>query len=583
MWPFTSEEKKEEAVIPPVKKSIDAKTAAESLASGSLKSNATPSRNPGGFDPEGLERAAKAARELQDLKYADEAINLVKATEKRQETEALATIEENKAKQKAFEAEHVRIQEQERRQTLQADHKLKQEQAYYSDQLARKRHQDSLNAQRAMKDQQLKREEEFQLRVESMKRQTAEYEANLRKNTEKSRAEAEAEGRTIQERKNWDLHMQRSAMEAREFRGTILESVREAGSIIGKGLTSYLNDREKLATTAGTLTLIAAGIYGAKVSTGIIGRFVEARLGKPPLVRETSRRSVIETIKHPLKTASSMIGSKTNVLEGVVVEPTLHTRLSNLALSTKNTKKNGAPYRHMMLYGPPGTGKTMFAKQLAHSSGMDYAILTGGDVAPLGRDGVTEMHKLFDWANTSRKGLLLFVDEADAFLRKRTDQHLSEDLRNSLNAFLYRTGTETKNFMIVFATNEPDQLDWAVNDRTDELVHFALPGTAERQKMLELYFEKYIVNGHQQGSSLFGGPSKIVIGDDFDDFASIAQKTEGFSGREISKLAIAWQAAAYGSPDCTITKDLVNQVLNNRLEQHIKRSQWSAEEAENRS
>ena len=41
-----------------------------------------------------------------------------------------------------------------------------------------------------------------------------------------------------------------------------------------------------------------------------------------------------------------------------------------------------------------GTGKTMFAKGLARSSGLEYAILTGGDVAPLGRDAVTEIHKV---------------------------------------------------------------------------------------------------------------------------------------------------------------------------------------------
>ena len=45
--------------------------------------------------------------------------------------------------------------------------------------------------------------------------------------------------------------------------------------------------------------------------------------------------------------------------------------------------------------------------------------MTGGDVAPLGREAVTAIHKVFDWSQTSRRGLLLFIDEADAFLRKR--------------------------------------------------------------------------------------------------------------------------------------------------------------------
>jgi ATPase family AAA domain-containing protein 3A/B len=38
-------------------------------------------------------------------------------------------------------------------------------------------------------------------------------------------------------------------------------------------------------------------------------------------------------------------------------------------------------------------GKTLFAKGLATNSGLDYAIMTGGDVAPLGKDAVSELHK----------------------------------------------------------------------------------------------------------------------------------------------------------------------------------------------
>lgn len=89
---------------------------------------------------------------------------------------------------------------------------------------------------------------------------------------------------------------------------------------------------------------------------------------------------------------------------------------------------------------------------------MDYAIVTGGDLAPLGRDGVTAIHKVFDWAATSRKGLLLFIDEADAFLRKRSSEHISEDLRAMLNAFLYRTGEQSNKFMLILASNTPNNL-----------------------------------------------------------------------------------------------------------------------------
>ena len=48
--------------------------------------------------------------------------------------------------------------------------------------------------------------------------------------------------------------------------------------------------------------------------------------------------------------------------------------------------------------------------------GLDYAMMTGGDVAPLGPQAVTKIHEIFDWAKKSNKGLLLFIDEADAFL-----------------------------------------------------------------------------------------------------------------------------------------------------------------------
>ena len=133
-----------------------------------------------------------------------------------------------------------------------------------------------------------------------------------------------------------------------------------------------------------------------------------------------------------------------------------------------------------MFYGPPGTGKTLFAKKLAIESGLEYAVMVGSDIAPLGPVAVTELNNLFDWAEGQKGGMILFIDEADAFLRNRKSNEMSEYLRHTINSFLYRTGTPSERVIIVMATNSPEQLDEAVHDRIDEVVGFGLPSKGER-------------------------------------------------------------------------------------------------------
>ena len=89
--------------------------------------------------------------------------------------------------------------------------------------------------------------------------------------------------------------------------------------------------------------------------------------------------------------------------------------------------------------------------------------MSGGDVGPLGEDAVNQLHGLFRWAARSRKGLLVFVDEAEAFLSARGKSSLSgvekTHIRHALNALLYQTGTQSRSFMMVLATNRPEDLD----------------------------------------------------------------------------------------------------------------------------
>mmetsp|Transcript_22040 Transcript_22040/g.46385 ORF Transcript_22040/g.46385 Transcript_22040/m.46385 type:complete len:574 (-) Transcript_22040:138-1859(-) len=546
--------------------SLSSVMAPENPPSGSRNSSVT------GFDPEGLERAAKAARELDSSRNASSAIELIKTQETTKQHEAAAKRSEYEAYAQQLKQQNIQAEAEEARKTLDAQTQHERHRAEYRDELERKRQVDMLNAQKYMQDEQLKKQEEMVERQEAMRRKTAEIEAELRTKTELAKTRAEAEGRIRQERENHDLILEKVRLEAGEQRDTVLKAIADGGKLLGDGISTYLTDGEKLRNTAFVVSLMAVGVYSAKTTAGIGGRFIEARLGKPSLVRETSRIAVSQMFKQPISSFQRLtgIGMKSqDALKGIVLEESLDSQLRKIDVSTAHTKKNRAPFRHLLLHGPPGTGKTMFAKGLAHHSGLEYAILTGGDIAPLGRDAVTEIHKLFEWAKTSRKGLLLFVDEADAFLQSRETNKISEDQRNALNAFLYRTGTESDQFMMVYASNQPSQFDEAVLDRIDEMVEFDLPGEHERRKMIAMYIEKYLLNPPGRWAKKV---TTVDIGDE--EIERVVKETEGFSGRAISKLAIAWQAAAYGTDGAILDQLTFFKTVENHKKGMVEKESW---------
>jgi len=512
-----------------------------------------------GFDPTGLERAAKAAREIDASAHARLAFDVIQAREatKRLEHGTRQAAYEMRARE--YEMQSVGKEGAEARQTLAAQTDHANRQAEFADQLERRRYAANLGAQRDARAAELQRHEKSLERQEDLRRRTLRYEAELREKTELKRAEAEATARARAERETHDLSLARMRAEAAERRETLLRSIGVSFETAGAGLRAFLGDREQMARAVGIASALALGVYGARAAARVAGDHAAARLGRPSLVRETSRASPLDALRPAGWRRLLAPAEAGGALDGVVLEPALEKRLGHVAAATKNTRANAAPFRHVLLHGPPGTGKTLFAKKLARASGLDYAILTGGDVAPLGRDAVTEIHRLFDWAATSRRGLLLFIDEADAFLRSRREA-TSEDLRNAFNAFLYRTGEPSRDVMLVYASNAAEDFDWAVNDRIDEMVRFSLPGRAERARMLRQYLDEYFGAGDVADAKLDGAVAA----------------TEGFSGREINKLVVAWKAAASAGAGGALDDATRAEVLDAHVEQRAVKSGWNA-------
>ncbi|KAK1392115.1 AAA domain-containing protein [Heracleum sosnowskyi] len=564
--------------------------------------NEHPRTTSAGFDPEALERGAKALKEINKSSYAKQVFESMKKQEETRQKEFIAKQAEYKAVQAQAETEKQKVLYDEQKKLVQQQAQIKSQMARYEDELARKRMQAENEHHRTRNQELVKMQEESSIRQEQARRATEEQIQAQRRQTEREKAEieretirvrsmAEAEGRAHEAKLAEDVNRRMLVERASAEREKWVAAINTTFDHIGGGLRAILTDQNKLVVAVGGVTALAAGIYTTREGAKVIWSYVDRILGQPSLVREStigkfpwsgsSRR--FSTLLRGGSTGST--SKNGNGFGDVILHPSLQKRIQQLARGTANTKSHMAPYRNMLFYGPPGTGKTMAARELARKSGLDYALMTGGDVAPLGSQAVTKIHQLFDWAKKSNRGLLLFIDEADAFLCERNKTYMSEAQRSALNALLFRTGDQSRDIVLALATNRPGDLDSAVADRIDEVLEFPLPGEDERFKLLKLYLDKYIAQAGARKGGFFSNlfmkeQQKIEIKGMADEILKeAAAKTDGFSGREIAKLMAGVQATVYGSENCVLDPNLFREVIDYKVVEHQQRRNMAVKSA----
>merc|ERR1719436_2146164 len=173
----------------------------------------------------------------------------------------------------------------------------------------------------------MRQQEESVKKQEAMRRATVEHEAELRHVNEMKKLEAKMKAQGAIERENKEIREDAIRVQASEDRETRLQTLKTAGDILGAGVSNLLGDWDKITSMVAGLSLLAAGVYTAKMGLGVGFRYVENRIRKPSLVRETSRVTLFNTLRHPIKTIKKKFTKPDEALKGIVLEPELNKRL----------------------------------------------------------------------------------------------------------------------------------------------------------------------------------------------------------------------------------------------------------------
>ncbi|GGL50050.1 proteasome-activating nucleotidase Pan2 [Halocalculus aciditolerans] len=181
------------------------------------------------------------------------------------------------------------------------------------------------------------------------------------------------------------------------------------------------------------------------------------------------------------------------------------------------------PPSGVLLHGPPGTGKTMMAKAVANETDATFIKMAGSElVQKFIGEGSRLVRDLFDLAE-QKEPAIVFIDEIDAVAAERTDSKTSGDAevqRTMMQLLSEMDGFDERgDVRIIAATNRFDMLDSAIlrPGRFDRLIEVPNPEQAARERILEI---------HTKDMNL----AEAV------DYATLAEKTEGFSGAQLESL-----------------------------------------------
>lgn len=359
-----------------------------------------------------------------------------------------------------------------------------------------------------------------------------------------------------------------------EARKAIIQMIEVIFGHIVEGLFYLLaNDRgrRQLLLLITSITTLVFSVSILKELISIIFTYIICAISMPRLVREWGTSGFLQK-------------SNKSDFSAIILRREEKERVHSICGKIKRGRQRKAPLQNILIHGKTGTGKSMIARAIAEESELPFAIMSGADIAPLDNLGPVELNNVLSWAQRQRNGGIVIIDEAESALGRRirqkskslvTEMHkgtqnASSSSRDALNTFLSMTGDAYGKIMIILTTSNPSELDDAVLDRCDDILHCNLPQIPERVEILTNEFKKAFCpaedNDNPQCSIKKQNHQYLHYDNSFNveaelDALAKDDRTNGCSGRELTKLIRALQNDMFIRNE-TLSKELWKREIN---------------------
>ena len=185
----------------------------------------------------------------------------------------------------------------------------------------------------------------------------------------------------------------------------------------------------------------------------------------------------------------------------------------------------------MLFAGPPGTGKTMAAQVVANELGIEmYKVDLSQVVSKYIGETEKNLNQVF--AEAKKSNVILFFDETDAILGKRTEVKDAHDKNANLETSYLLQKMEEYDGITVMTTNYKENIDSAFFRRISYVIHFAFPDARARKEIWKGIFPKATPLGEDVDFDYLANQFEIA-GGNIKNIALVASFMAARSGEKV--------------------------------------------------